>query len=204
MNMVKSRTTILWALVVALVATPAAADTFVCEDGFCVFGAGDVLDNVVVRGDGILLLLDGAAVTGNIRVEEGGVLAASGVLIEGNVVAHEAVLIDLVLSSVEGNVQIKRTGGAPVFGLLPSVDLLSCDVGGNVQIQDNEVNFIDLEGNDIGGNLELKKNLALLRIRVDENVIEGNLHCRNNDPAPSGSGNVVVGNVSGQCEALGF
>ena len=50
----------------------------------------------------------------------------------------------------------------------------------------------------------LKNNLALLRITVSDNFIDGNLQCQNNSPPPSGSGNVVMGNIQGQCEGLGF
>lgn len=178
------------------------AETFVCDDGFCVFGPTDTLDNVIVEGDGILLL-EGTTVTGNILVRDGGVLAASGVTIGGNVTGNKAFLIDLVVSTIEGNVEIKNTGGeGTVFGLLPSVDLLGSEVGGNVEIKDNDVNFIAIAQNDITGNLAVKNNTARLFISIASNLIGGNLQCQNNSPPPTGGGNMVSGNVDEDCAYL--
>ena len=73
---VKTRIHILATSLLLLVGQTAVAETFVCDDGFCVFGPTDVLDNVLVEGDGILLL-DGTTVTGNVHVRDGGVLAAT-------------------------------------------------------------------------------------------------------------------------------
>lgn len=189
-------------LVVSSVAAPALADSFVCEDEFCVFGAGDVLDNVIVKDGGVLLLLDGTMVTGNIEVEEGGILATTGALIAGNVQADKAPVIDLGLSLIAGNVELKEAGGEDFFGLLPIITVLGCDVAGNVKVEGSDVNIIAIAENTISGNCELTDNLAMGSITIETNVIVGNLKCEGNSPAPTGGDNVVGGNVEGQCAGL--
>jgi hypothetical protein len=37
---------------------------------------------------------------------------------------------------------------------------------------------------------------------VTDNVIDGNLQCQGNAPAPTGGGNVVSGNAEDQCASL--
>ena len=198
----RMRMQILATSVLLLVGQTAVAETFVCDDGFCVFGPTDVLDNVLVEGDGILLL-DGTTVTGNIHVKDGGVLAATRILVLGNVQANQAFLVDVTNSTIEGNFDVKNTGGeGTLFGLLPSVDLLGSQVGGNVQIKDNAVNFIAIASNDIEGNLQVKDNETRLFTSIANNIIDGNLQCKDNSPPPIGGGNVVAGHVDPECAYL--
>lgn len=39
-------------------------------------------------------------------------------------------------------------------------------------------------------------------VTISDNVIDGNLQCEGNAPAPTGGGNVVRGNAEGQCSGL--
>jgi len=52
----------------------------------------------------------------------------------------------------------------------------------------------------MGGNLQAFQNTGGLSIT--ENVIDGNLQCKENRPPPTGFGNVVEGNKEDQCKRL--
>jgi hypothetical protein len=184
-----------------LVGQTAIAETFVCDDGFCVFGPTDVLDNVLVEGDGILLL-DGTTVTGYVHVRDGGTLAATRSLFLGNVQAHGAAIVDITISTIEGNFEVKNTGGEGPFGLLPAIDLLGSEVGGNVDIKDNDVHVIGIENNSIEGNVQVRRNQTTLGTTIANNIIGGNLQCKDNSPPAVVVGNVVAGNVDCECDCL--
>ena len=51
-----------------------------------------------------------------------------------------------------------------------------------------------------GGNLQAFQNTGGVEIR--RNVIDGNLQCKTNNPAPIGGNNVVGGNKEDQCKRL--
>lgn len=121
-------------LLFGLFINPTAADTLVVDD-FIFLGSSDVVDDVLILQGGVLLM-EGTTVAGDIEVEHGGALAASRTIVEGNVRAEQAMLIDLGFCDIGGNVELKRTGGiGAVFGILPSISMLNCDVLGNAKLR---------------------------------------------------------------------
>lgn len=157
--------------------SPANAEILVIEDGLVFLGSTDVVDHIIIRDRGVLLT-DGTLVTGNIRVEQGGALAATRTTIEGNVKADRGLLVDLGSCSVHGNVDLKRTGGpGTVFGLLPSVSVIACDVLGNLRISRSDVNSLVVVNNQIEGGFELTRNRSFLPANIEGNVVQNDLDC---------------------------
>jgi len=67
-------------------------------------------------------------------------------------------------------------------------------------VQLGEGTFTGCEFNVFGADLELRDNLA--DIQINGNVIRDDLDCTGNDPAPTGAGNRIRGEASGQCAGL--
>lgn len=165
-------------VVTAFLASPAFAETLVCEAGFHSYGATDVLDDVVVRKDAYLLL-DGTTVLGNIKVEPGGILAASRSTIFGSIRSLRAFLIDLGSCDIQGRVTLERTGRAalpsdPLVALIPpSIDVVACDLAQDLRVEDSNVNYIRITNNVIDGRMILNRNISttvtIARNRVNRN-----------------------------------
>ncbi len=60
---------------------------------------------------------------------------------------------------MHGNVEVKHTGGEPVLGLLPTIFVFDNDIGGNLEVKNNNVNSINIFDNKIHGNLKLNRNV---------------------------------------------
>jgi hypothetical protein len=145
--------------VLAIGSAQARADTTVFENGIFFVTDPTVLDDVYI-GVGAVVFLDGILVTGDIEVTDGAWLSASGILVEGKIEFDGAAIVDLEHSVVCGSVEITHTGGAPVFGLLPSISVFDNSIGGNLKVKKNNVNSISISDNKIGGNLELSRNVS--------------------------------------------
>jgi hypothetical protein len=83
-------------------------------------------------------------------------------------------------SEIDGNVAVSGSG-----------DLIQ--LGGSAPVTDCEFNVF-------GGSVTVTDNTA--DIRISDNVIRGDLACAGNDPAPTGSGNRIRGEATGQCADL--
>ena len=158
-------------LCLVLAGQSVSADTFICDDDFLVLGPTDVVDDVLILNGGVLLMT-GTTVRGDIEIESGGTLAASQAKIAGHLEAESAFLIDLNFCDIGGSVELKRTGGSgDLFGLLPSINLHSCHILGNLKVSRSDVNSITITDNLIQGKLELSRNSSTLPIVVQNNTV---------------------------------
>lgn len=132
--------------------------------------------------------LNGTFVKGTIKVERNATLKARGVSVIGNVQAENAknvVVSDS--SSVGGSVQVKQGAAAAVT---------SSEITGDIQYDAN-TKYLKANSNDVGGSIQVVGNSG--GAEIFRNVIDGNLQCKENKPAPTGGGNIVGGNKEDQC-----
>jgi hypothetical protein len=170
----------------AVAAVPARAEERVCRG---TIGAVTV-DNLRVP-DSATCTLNRTRVKGTIKVESDATLRAYGVMVIGNVQAENARTVVVVEASrVGGSVQVVQGGRATVA---------DSDVNGDILYDDNR-NLLRVLRNDVGGSVQVFQNTGGVEIR--RNVIDGNLQCKENQPAPVGGGNVVGGNKEDQCRRL--
>ena len=163
----------------------AQADDIVCRR---TLGAITV-DNVVVPNDQVCIL-DGTIVEGNIKVLTRATLRAYEVSVDGNIQAEGARAVFVNPGSfVGGNIQIKQGGRARINRV---------DIGGDLQFEENR-GALYATRNHIDGNLQAWKNTGGLTISF--NVIAENLQCKENNPPPTGGGN-IAGDKEGQCRNL--
>ncbi len=147
------------------------------------------LDNIVVP-DNAVCTLDRTRANGTVKVGRGASLQANGVRINGNLQAEGALQVTVGAgSSFGGSVQIKQGGGASISGTR---------IKGDLQFDEN-VLPLSASDNTIGGNLQAVKNFGGLSI--NRNVIDSALQCKENSPAPTGSGN-SASSKEDQCAAL--
>jgi len=135
--------------------------------------------------------LNGTYVKGTIKVERNASLVANGVRVIGNVQAenHRNVVVRQS-SRIGGSVQIKQGGSASV---------LSSRVTGDIQY-DHNGRYLRANANRVGGSIQVIGNSG--GAEIFRNVINGNLQCKENRPAPTGGGNTVGGNKEDQCRSF--
>jgi MYXO-CTERM domain-containing protein len=168
------------------IATPAFAD-----DVFCTPNQGPVTvdGNVIVTGE---CELEGTRVIGNVHVYPGGSLVARGVHVDGNIQAEGGDFVDVAESHVDGNIQLDDlTGSASIIDRVR--------VGGNIQVVGNQVG-LSVVDNIVGADMQAFSNFG--GVDITGNTFDGNLQCKENAPAPTGSNNQVAGNSEDQCENL--
>ena len=173
-------------LVLGSLTMPAAANDVNCAPAL---GPVTVDGNVLVTTS---CQLDGTTVKGNILVYAGGSLVARDVRVEGNVQADRALSLDVERSQVVGSVQLEGLTGE----LARVVDN---EVVGNIQFKDTRAR-IEVMANQVGADVQAFANLG--GVRVQDNVIDGSLQCKDNAPAPLGGNNRVSGNKEDQCADL--
>lgn len=158
----------------AMLATaPALAEEFRCTGT-----VGPVaLDNVFVP-DGASCVLDRTRMNGSVVVGRGANLRATSVSINGNLQAEGAASVRLGgFSTVGGSVQLVQGGGA---------DIDRARIIGDLQFQSN-TSTISATNNIIGGSLQAFQNMG--GASFVNNRMNGNMQCKENVPAPTGSGN---------------
>lgn len=184
----KNKATVLIALALCLPAGLLANDT-VCTG--VVTGSHQ---NVEVP-QGATCDLRNAWVDGNVKVYRNGALTVSGrTFIKGNVESEEGGRYVRLIGpsvTVAGNVQIKHSWEA-------SSILSGVQIRGNLQYEENP-GFLTVSEAFIRGDLQLFKNTggALLT----DNTIRQNMQCKENYPAPAGSGNLAK-EKEDQCRGL--
>lgn len=172
----KLKTSVMSALALAatLASAPAMAEEFSCSGAV---GAVS-LDNLFVP-DGATCLLDRTRMNGSVVVGRGASLRARSVVINGNLQAEGASFVALGgYSTVGGSVQIVQGGGASIERVR---------IKGDLQFESN-TGSVAAAGNTIGGNLQAFQNMA--GATFNNNRMNGNMQCKENIPAPTGSGNV--------------
>ena len=179
----------LWlALVLGLAVVAALPGTATAEERSCRGKLGAItVDNLRVPQNATCTLV-GTRVKGTIKVQRNATLYARGVRVVGNVQAENARLVVVAAASrVGGSVQVKQGGAASVT---------SSRITGDVQYDANR-RHLKANGNRVGGSIQIVGNAA--RAEVFRNVVNGNLQCKENRPAPIGGNNAVGGSKEDQC-----
>jgi hypothetical protein len=131
--------------------------------------------------------LKGTSVKGTIKVERNATLNARGVRVVGNVQAENARNVVVTNSSrIGGSIQVKQGGAATVT---------SSRIIQDIQFDANR-RYLKAN-NNVGGSIQVIGNSG--GAEIFRNVINGNLQCKENRPAPTGGGNRVGGSKEGQC-----
>jgi hypothetical protein len=170
-------------LAAAFTASPASAEETKCRG---TLGAVTV-DNLRVPQDATCRLV-GTVVEGTITVKANATLIARGVRVIGSVQAENARKVVVKGSSrVRGSVQVDQGGAARV---------LSSRVRGDIQYDAN-TGYLKANDNKVGGSIQVIGNSG--GAEIFRNVIDENLQCKENNPAPIGGNNVVGGNKEDQC-----
>jgi len=162
----------------------ALADDYRCESTV----SQEPKDNIYVP-PGATCTLNGTRVEGNITVDSNARLFANSVRVDGNIqTVGTAARVNVSPGSfVGGSIQIKQSGAADIRGVDIDSDLLF----------DDNTGFLDAVDNTIGGNLQVFQNTG--GVAIIDNRIGGNLQCKENDPLPTGGGNIVEGSMEEQC-----
>lgn len=163
----------------------AQADDFVCNS---TIGAITV-DNLVVPQNRTCRL-EGTRVEGNIIVNRAAVLNAQSVRVDGNIQA-------------EGARNVVVRGGSVIGGDIQLIDgrranIAWSRIGGTLLFDENEGQIL-ARGNRINGDLQAFNNTG--GVGLNNNRMGGNMQCKENVPAPTGSGN-TASSKEDQCTNL--
>ena len=151
---------------------------------------GKTLDNVRVP-QGAQCILKGTKVNGTIKVHRNATLEAINVNVIGNVQAENARnVIIRKTSRIGGSVQIVQGHKAKVVNSRVAFDILYDDQSGKVIVR----------ATNVGGNVQAFQNSG--GVHIEGNIIDGNLQCKENRPAPTGGNNTVGGTKEDQCSSL--
>jgi hypothetical protein len=147
------------------------------------------VDNLRVP-QGATCKLNGTRLNGTITVQRGATLIANGVRVNGNVQAENARNVVVRGSRVGGGIQLKQGGRATIAGNRVIHD---------IQFDANR-RFLRAHRNRVGGSIQVVGNsggASILR-----NVVNGNIDCKENRPAPTGGRNVAGESKTDQCARL--
>lgn len=162
------------AALAAAAAFPAAAEETTCRG---TLGAV-ALDNVYVP-DGATCSLQRTRLNGSVVVGTGATLLATSVSVNGNVQAEGANSVTVNGSSIiGGSVQIVQGGSATID---------RARINGDLYFDENRAPVVATR-NIVGGSLQAFQNTGT--VRFVGNRMNGNMQCKENMPAPTGSGNV--------------
>ncbi len=132
-----------------------------------------------------------AVTVDDLRVPSGATCTLVGTRVEGNIKVGGSATLLADKVRVDGNVQ---SAGHTYVRVRES------RVGGSVQLENG--GRVLLRQNQVKGDIQLFSNRRSGTKVVDANRVDGNLQCKSNSPAPTGSGNVVGGNKEDQCRRL--
>lgn len=151
-------------------------------NGGLFFSTGTNVSSTIVSSDGWTFIesgqVSGDITTGNDQATDLMDVSMSGFLrvdsaSTGSVVCR---------SSISGLLQVTNSGGLiQIGGTAPVTDCGSNVVNGEIRLEGNQAD----------------------QIVVSNNLLFGNLNCLDNTPAPTGSGNMVNGDATGQCAGFG-
>ena len=158
-------------------------------DPSCETGGGFIPGDLRIPKDTRCVVSD-VFVAGDLRLDDGASFVGSDITVRGDVDAKNADELTLVDATIFGDFEF-RDGG--------SVILRESRVGGKVELKSN-TGSIELHDNVVERDVELERNRGgpFLLVR---NEIDGELECRANQPAPSGTGNEAE-RATGQCRGL--
>lgn len=147
------------------------------------------LDTVFVPDDAACELF-GTQLKGSIKVGTRAAVLAVDVAVTGDLQAEGAAAVIVQGGSTfGGSVQVKQGAGA---------DIRDASIGGDLQFDAMSAALV-AESIRIGGNLQAVGNRG--GVALSNNHIDGNLQCKDNQPAPTGGGNTAASKED-QCAAL--
>ena len=132
----------------------------------------------------------GAVTLDNVRVPAGATCTLTGTVLKGTLKVETGATLNASRVRVTGNVQSEGHR---------YVRVLDSHVGGSIQLKQGSA--LDLRRNIVTGDIQLFTNTTGAKY-VHSNRVNGNLQCKENTPAPVGSGNIVAGNKEDQCRRL--
>ena len=132
----------------------------------------------------------GASTLDNVRVPSGATCTLTGTYLKGTLKVESGGTLYANRVRVTGNVQSEGH---------KYVQVLDSRVGGSIQLKQGSA--LDLRRNIVTGDIQLFTNTTGAKY-VYSNRVNGNLQCKENRPAPIGSGNIVSGNKEDQCARL--
>jgi len=132
----------------------------------------------------------GAKTVDNLRVPSGRSCELNGTHIKGTLKVERGAVLRAKGIRVVGNVQAENHRRVWIYG--------ASQVGGSVQIKQGR--RFTLTNTTVDSDVQVFENRG--RIKINRNRIDGNLQCKQNDPAPTGGSNQVEGNKEDQCARL--
>jgi hypothetical protein len=175
---------------ITVVTATARPQTALGEERSCRGTLGRIsLDNLRVP-QGAKCKLNGTRLNGTITVQRGAVLVANGVRVNGNIHGENARKVIVRGSRVGGSIQVKQGGGATVSGSRVTHD---------IQFDSNR-RVLRAHRNRVGGSIQVVGNTG--GASLVRNVVDGNIDCKENRPAPTGRRNVAGEGKNDQCAGL--
>ncbi len=167
---------ILGAVLLATAAIPHTPLAF-ADDKKCTSTiSSGTFENVIVPSGNCVLTGD-VVVKGNIK-QTGGNLVVDGISVGGNVQAISGGSTKVINgATVEGSVQVKETRGITI--------VRNSVVDGDVQVEIKKDGSIRIVANVVGEDVQVWKNKGGEIILIKNNVIDGNLQCKENTPNPT-------------------
>jgi hypothetical protein len=158
-------------------------------------GACEVRNRTFARdveiADGTSCTFTNVRIRGNLTLGRGSTLVGMDLEVEGNIEGKAATRLTLTTSRVDGDLQFEEGG---------SVLVRQTVIDGDLQLESNN-GSLHVEDNRIDGNVQVFKNRGG-PFTISDNRIEGQLQCKENDPPPTGGGNIVDGSKEDQCRTL--
>ncbi len=175
----------------------------------CTLSGTRVLGDVKVRS-GASLLTSAARIDGSIQADDALTVATrNATYVDGDIQVKRRATARIENSTINGNLQVEESGaslvstGNRIGGDLQvkkarTANITSTRVEGNIQLEDN-IGAQSSTGADVAGNLQVFKNRG--GVRLNSNRVAKSLQCKENSPAPTGSGN-VAGDKEDQCRPV--
>jgi hypothetical protein len=170
--------------------TLTALETFICTTTI-----NGTTKDVVVVPNNATCTLNNTSVQGNIIVNTGATLVARGVVVDGNIQSEGHRRVTVVKSTLRKS----RVGGSVQIVQGKNASVLDTIINGSLQVEQNNGLF-NFSRNTIGSDLQAFSNTGT-GLTISRNVIDGNLQCKSNVPAPIGSGNIAASKQD-QCANL--
>jgi len=162
----------------------------------------DTGDNIDAGPGDIIMISEGASVSGNISSDGGEIIIQEGASVSGNISSNGGEIIIQDGSNISGNVQMDNGGTVTINGSILSgnitggdgVDVIITDstIAGNVEITITP--SVLITGNTINGNLIVEDNVD---VTVENNMVLGSVEIKNTSGMCSDSGNTVIGSFEG-------
>ena len=133
--------------------------------------------------------LVGTRLTGTLELAPGASVDVRDARVNGNLQADGPAAVRVSGGRVDGSVQVERGTTTTLSGV---------GIGGAVQLKAH-TGLLWVQGLQIGADLQLFDNRG--GATLNANTVNGNLQCKGNQPAPSGSGNRAASKED-QCQAL--